>query len=156
MSQHKPILTLDPFGTLQFHHDTDRTVVDVTPVRAFPLSDANRFIALVDRQGHEQYWIDDLATLPPDTARRIETVLAQRELTPRILRIRKVSSYATPSRWQVDTERGAAELLLKTEDDIRHLPDGALLISDKFGLHFLIPRQSELDLHSQRLLARFL
>lgn len=156
MSQLEPILTLDPFGMLQLHRNADLTVVDVVPVRAFPLSAPNRFIALVDRQGHEQYWIDDLATLLPDTARRIETVLAQRELTPRILRIRKVSSYATPSRWQVDTDRGTAELLLKTEDDIRHLPDGALLISDKFGLHFLIPRQSELDLHSQRLLGRFL
>lgn len=156
MSPHEPILSIDPFGTLQLHRDAGNAVIDVVPVRAFPLSAPTRFIALVDGQGHEHCWIDDLATLPPETASRIETVLAQRELTPRIQRIRKVSSYATPSRWTLDTDRGPAELLLKTEDDIRHLPDGALLISDKFGLNYLITRQSELDQHSQRLLARFL
>jgi hypothetical protein len=150
------MLTLDPFGTLQLQTGANEAPVDVVPVRAFPLGCPRQFIALVDQQGHERLWIDDLDTLPPETAAQIEANLAQRELIPRILRIRNVSSYATPSRWSLETDHGSAELLLKTEDDFRYLPSGALLITDKFGLPFLIPQQSELDHHSQRLLARFL
>lgn len=150
------ILTLDPFGTLQLHTAANEAPVDVVPVRAFPFGSPRQYIALVDQQGHERFWIEDLDTLIPETANQIEAILAQRELIPRILRILNVSSYATPSRWCLETDRGTAELLLKTEDDIRYLPSGALLITDKFGLHFLIPQQSELDHQSQRLLARFL
>ncbi|HUX83121.1 MAG TPA: DUF1854 domain-containing protein [Halothiobacillus sp.] len=156
MQQTDRMLTLDPFGTLQLHTATNEAPVDVVPVRAFPLGSPRQYIALVDQQGHERLWIEDLDTLPSETANQIEAILAQRELIPRILRIRTVSSYATPSRWYLETDRGDAELLLKTEDDIRYLPSGALLITDKFGLHFLIPQQSELDHQSQRLLARFL
>lgn len=156
MQQSDRILTLDPFGTLQLHTAANEAPVDMVPLRAFPLGSLRQYIALVDRQGHEHLWIEDLDTLTPETASQIEAFLAQRELMPRILRIREVSSHATPSRWRLETDRGPAELLLKTKDDIHHLPSGALLITDKFGLHFLIPQQSELDHHSQRLLARFL
>ncbi|WP_407275433.1 DUF1854 domain-containing protein [Halothiobacillus sp. DCM-1] len=129
--------------------------VAVTPVRAFALSEPERFIALVDAQGHEQAFIEDLADLPREDAELIRQFLAERELMPEILRIDQVLSFSTPSQWRVTTNRGAAELTLKSEDDIRRLSEG-LLITDAHGLPYRIPDLKALDRHSRRLLARFL
>ena len=75
---------------------------------------------------------------------------------PVISRIVDVSSYATPSTWQVETNHGATELVLKGEEDIRRLALPGLLITDSHGIHFLIRDRSALDQHSRRILDRFL
>ncbi|MBP9806586.1 MAG: DUF1854 domain-containing protein, partial [Candidatus Accumulibacter sp.] len=58
--------------------------------------------------------------------------------------------------WQVETDRGAASLILKGEEDIRRLTPPALLIADSHGIHFLIRDRYALDQPSQRILDRFL
>src|SRR3546814_4099672 len=75
---------------------------------------------------------------------------------PRIQRIRQVSSFATPSTGQVETDRGDTALLLKAEEDIRRLSATTLLIVDGHGIQFLIGNVSELDKGSRRLLDHFL
>jgi hypothetical protein len=76
---------------------------------------------------------------------------------PLIERIRSVSTFATPSTWQVDTDRGATELVLKVEEDIRRLPGAKrLLITSGSGVVFEIRDRHRLDRTSQRLLERFL
>jgi len=86
----------------------------------------------------------------------VEDELARREFMPEIRRIVSVSSFATPSTWQVDTDRGASTLVLKGEEDIRRLHSPALLIADSNGIHFLIRDRYALDQHSRRILDRFL
>jgi len=44
-----------------------------------------------------------------------------REFAPEITRIVSVSGFATPSVWQIETDRGRTELTLKAEEDIRRL-----------------------------------
>ena len=132
----------------------------VTPVRAFALSAPERGISLVSPEGKELQWIDHLDHLQEATRSLIADELAQREFMPAILRIIAVGSYATPSTWQVETDHGAAELILKSEDDIRRLrneryPQG-LLIADSNGIHYLIPDRNALDAHSRKILKRFL
>jgi hypothetical protein len=73
-----------------------------------------------------------------------------------ILRLRSVSTFSTPSTWEVDTDRGPTRLVLKGEDDIRRLPSGALLIADRQGLPFFVKDRFALDRGSRRLLERFL
>lgn len=128
----------------------------VVPVRAFPIVAPDEGVSLTGSDGHELVWIDRLASLPEAQRALIEAELAQREFTPDIRRIKSVSSYATPSVWQVATDRGDTELLLKAEDHIRRLPGGALLISDGHGLTFLLRDPAHLDAHSRKLLDRFL
>ncbi len=135
--------------------EPDSPPIVVIPVRAFALSEPERLIALVDTQGHERAFIADLADLAADDAALIRHTLTERELVPEILRIDKVLSFSTPSQWRVTTNRGASELTLKSEDDIRRFHDG-LLITDTHGLPYRIPTLSTLDRHSRRLLARFL
>lgn len=129
---------------------------EVMPVRAFPITAAGEGISLISRDGHELAWIARLSDLPEAQRSMLESELADREFMPAIRRILNVSSFATPSNWEVETDRGNARLQLKGEDDIRRLPGGMLLIADSHGGQFLIRDLHALDRHSRRLLDRFL
>lgn len=144
------------FGKLEFMGPDGEIHAGVVPVRAFPISAPADGIALVDPYGHELAWINELGDLPEEPRKLVETELAQREFMPVITRIVSVASFATPSTWQVETDRGAATLILKGEEDIRRLTPPALLIADSHGIHFLIPDRSALDQPSRRILDRFL
>lgn len=128
----------------------------VIPVRAFPIAAPLEGLALVSIDGHELAWIDNAASLPRDTRQLIEDELASREFMPEIRRIRHVSSYATPSTWTVETDRGETAFILRGEEDIRRLIGAALVIADKHGIQFLIRDIDALDRHSRRILDRFL
>jgi hypothetical protein len=128
----------------------------VQPVRAFPLSAPDEGLSLVSAEGVELAWIDRPETLPTAQRAMIDEELAQREFVPVILRLRSVSTFSTPSTWEVDTDRGTTRLVLKGEDDIRRLAGGALLIADRQGLPFFVKDRFALDRGSRRLLERFL
>ncbi|MBK7675763.1 MAG: DUF1854 domain-containing protein [Candidatus Accumulibacter sp.] len=149
-------LRRNAFGRLEFIGSDGEVHVGVVPVRAFPISAADDGVALVDPYGHELAWIDQLADLPDELRALVEAELAQREFMPVITRIVGVASFATPSTWQVETDRGPASFVLKGEEDIRRLAPPALLIADSHGIHFLIRDRSALDQHSRRILDRFL
>lgn len=129
---------------------------DVVPVRAFPIAAPDEGISIVSADGQELAWVDRLPDLPDDLRRIIEEELAGREFMPELRRIKQVSTFATPSTWQVETDRGDAELTLKGEEDIRRLPGGVVLIADSHGVQFLIRNLLALDRHSRKLLDRFL
>lgn len=149
-------LTRDAHGRLNLTL-TDGTVHEgVVPVRAFPISAPEGGLSLVSPDGHELRWIDRLTDLSTSARTLIEAELALREFTPMIRRINEVSTFSTPSTWTVETDRGPTELVLKSEDDIRRLGNGRLLISTARGLQFGIAKASELDRHSRKLLERFL
>ena len=143
-------------GRLVFTSATGETNESVVPVRAFPIAAPDEGISLTGSDGHELFWIAHLSELNQATRTLIKEELAHREFTPEIRRIRHVSSYATPSTWQVATDRGDAELLLKAEDHIRRLSHTSLLITDAHGVSFLLPDVEALDAHSRKLLDRFL
>ena len=149
-------LTRNPFGRLVFAGADGEVHDGVLPVHAFPVSAPDEGIALVSPDGRELVWIDRLTDLPGEIRTLLEEELASREFMPEIRHIRQVSSFATPSAWQVETYRGPATLILKGEDDIRRLSPSALLIADSHGIHFLIRDIQALDKASRKLLDRFL
>lgn len=130
--------------------------VGVIPVRAFPVSAAEEGLSLVDVDGHELAWIDRLSDLPTEQQEAVQRGLREREFMPEIQRLHGVSSFATPSTWRVDTDRGPFELVLKGEEDIRRLTGNTLLVSDSHGVQYLIRDLMALDRHSRKLLDRFL
>ncbi len=155
-SRHNFELTRNAFGRLVFAAPNSASVDGVVPVRAFPIAAPDAGIALMDVDGHELVWIDRLADLPDATRTLIEAELASREFMPEILRLVRVSSFATPSTWQVETDRGAAAFVLKGEEDIRRLSATTLLVADSHGVQFLIRDLPALDRGSRKLLDRFL
>ena len=128
----------------------------VLPVRAFPISAADDGVSLMSTDGHELAWLPRLDVLPAQTRTLIEAELASREFMPEIRKIIGVSTYATPSTWTVQTDRGQTDLVLRGEEDIRRLTGNTLLISDSHGIHYLIRDQSALDKPSRKILDRFL
>jgi len=150
-------LNRDSFGRLVFVGADGTAHVGVTPVRAFAITAPEDGLALMSAEGKELAWIDTLASLPEASRQLLVEELATREFMPVIERILSVSSFATPSTWTVETDRGPSSLILKSEDDIRRLRSpGGLLIADSQGIHFLIRDRLALDGHSQKILKRFL
>lgn len=131
--------------------------VAVVPVRAFPIGAPLEGLSLVGADGHELQWIDRLDRLPAQARTLIEEELAVREFIPTIQKILSVSSFSTPSTWELETDRGPARLVLKAEEDIRRLAGRTrLLIAGGEGMQFLVPDSTALDRHSRKLLERFL
>jgi len=149
-------LTRDPHGRLLLTAPDGSVHAGVQPVRAFPLAAPAEGIALMGTDGHELAWIDHLDDLPEATRNLVEAELASREFMPEIRRLLQVSTFATPSTWTVETDRGETRFILKGEEDIRRLGADALLISDNHGVQYLIRDLSRLDKTSRRLLDRFM
>jgi hypothetical protein len=149
-------LSHNAFGRLVYT-GADGTVSEgIVPVRAFPISADDEGVSLVNADGEEVAWFDRVADLPQDMRGLIESELASREFMPELKRIVSVSSFATPSTWHVETDRGATQLVLKGEEDIRRLGRTALLIADSNGIQFLVRDIQALDRASRRILDRFL
>ncbi len=154
---HTPFqLERDSYGRLVLTAENGEIHEGVTPVRAFPIAAPDEGLSLVNYEGHEVAWVDRIADLPPTIGQLIEEDPASREFVPEIERIIAVSSFACPSTWQLHTDRGAAELTLKGEEDIRRLSQTRLMIADANGVQFLVRDLSTLDKHSRKLLDRFL
>jgi hypothetical protein len=151
-----PSLSRDGFGRLVFTDAEGAEHVGVLPVRAFALSAPGEGLSLLDARGRELAWLASPDALAPAARALVDEELRRREFVPEIRRLRAVSSFATPSTWQIDTDRGPTQLVLKGEEDIRRLGDGELLVADRHGLHFRVRDFAALDRHSRRLLERFL
>lgn len=149
-------LERNAFGQLVFTDASGEEHTGVVPVRAFAITAPDQGLALMSPEGHELLWIDTLAALPETMARLLQEELEQREFMPEIRAIRHVSSFATPSTWEVDTDRGPTRLVLKGEEDIRRLGPNALIIADHHGLQYLIRDRQALNHQSRKFLMRFL
>jgi len=149
-------LRRDPHGHLRLTLGDGTVHNDVHPVRAFPLSDGAGALSLLGADGRECLWVADPATLPAKARELIDEELAARSFMPEIQALLDVSTFATPSDWTVQTDRGQRMLVLNAEEDIRRLGDGRLLVTDRHGVAHLISQPAALDRRSRRLLERFL
>ena len=157
MSDQTPYrLSRNAFGRIVFTEANGALREGVIPVRAFPITAPDRAIALIDQHGHELAWIEQLSDLPDELREIVGAELATREFIPEVRCIRSVSSFVTPSTWQVETDRGETSFILKGEEDIRLLASPSLLIADSQGVQFLIRDRFSLDHHSRKILDRFL
>ena len=156
MTFHTFSLQRDAHGLLVCTDAQGQRHEGVVPVRAFPLSAPDEGVSLVGSDGHELLWIDRLSQVPEPMATLIREELASRDFVPVIRALLEVSTFATPSTWTVETDRGTTSFILKTEDDIRRLPGSALLINSSHGVVWSIPDRMGLDKHSRKLLERFL
>ncbi len=151
------VLARDSFGKLVLTIRTGERFEGVVPVRAFPVQSPDDGIAIVDREGHEVVWIDALAAVDEPARSLIADELATREFMPVIQRIVSVTSFSTPCTWTVETDRGATEFVLRGDEDIRRIGNhNSLLVADSHGIQYLVRDQLGLDVHSRKILDRFL
>ncbi|MBT9512587.1 MAG: DUF1854 domain-containing protein [Acidovorax sp.] len=150
-------LARNPHGRLVLSLADGTAHEGVTPVRAFPIAAPGEGLSLVGSDGHELLWVPRLEQVDGPARQLIEEELEVREFVPTIEKIVAVSSFSTPSTWDVETDRGPARLVLKAEEDIRRLGGRTrLLIAGGDGMQFRVKDTTALDRHSRRLLERFL
>lgn len=148
-------LIRDSLGRLVFIDADGNQHVGVYPVRAFPITAPTAGVAIMDQSGKEVFWYSEVAAIGKPELQLIEEELAAREFMPVIEKISKVSTFATPSIWDIETDRGPTRIRLKGEEDIRRIAGNTLLIADSNGLQFLIKDSTQLDKVSKKLLDRF-
>ncbi len=148
-------LLRDSLGRLVFIDAKGEHHIGVYPVRAFPITAPSAGVGIMNQSGKEVFWYSDVAAIPKDELILIDEELAAREFMPVIERITKVSTFATPSIWDIETDRGPTRIRLKGEEDIRRIAGNTLLIADSNGLQFLIKDATALDKVSKKLLDRF-
>ena len=148
-------LERDTLGRLILIDANGTRHIGVHPVRAFPITAPGIGIAIMDSSGKELCWYPEVSAIPELELGLIEEELAAREFMPVIEKITRVSTYATPSIWDIETDRGPTRIRLKGEEDIRRIAGNTLLIADSNGLQFLIKDSTTLDKFSKKLLDRF-
>jgi hypothetical protein len=149
------LLERDALGNLIFIDAKGDRHIGVYPVRAFPITAPAAGIGIMNQSGNEVCWFSDVALIPEAELMLIEEELAAREFMPVIEKITQVSTFATPSIWDIETDRGPTRIRLKGEEDIRRIAGNTLLIADSNGLQFLIKDATQLDKVSKKLLDRF-
>ena len=149
-------LSIDAWGKLVLSDADGWRYVGVEPVRAFPLTDAGHWVALVDEDGREVVMVEDLARLDPDVRDLLERELAHREFVPVVSKINRIVGDTTPCEWEAETDRGATKFILDSVDQVRRMGPSRVLITDARGLRYQIPDPAALDPASRRLLERFL
>jgi hypothetical protein len=148
-------LERDLLGRLVFVDSNGTRHIGVHPVRAFPITAPGAGLAMMDQSGKELFWYPDVAAITEAELGLIEEELAAREFMPVIEKITHVSTFATPSIWDIETDRGPTRIRLKAEEDIRRIAGNTLLIADSNGMQFLIKDATQLDKVSKKLLDRF-
>jgi hypothetical protein len=146
----------DPYGVWMLRTEEGEHHAAVSVVRPFPISAPSESVSILNQEGRELVWIERLMDLPGPLQETVIEALTQREFMPEIERLLQVSSYATPSVWQVQTNRGLTELVLKGEEDIRRLNAQTLIIADAHGVQYLIRDLSSMDRMSRKQLDRFM
>ena len=150
-------LQRDAFGKLVLTSAQNERFEGVVPIRAFPIQSPEVGIALVNLDGQEVAWIEQLDAVEEPAQSLIRDELATREFMPVIRKIVAVTSFSTPCTWTVETDRGDTEFVLRGDEDIRRVGTaGSLLVADSHGIQFLIRDHLALDARSKKILDRFL
>jgi hypothetical protein len=145
----------DAWGRLTFEDDAGVRHVGVEPVRAFPLSEPNRDISILDHEGREVLHVRDIGQLPAEMRTFVEEELGRRHFLPTISRIHAIEGITEPTTWDVDTDRGRTKFRLKSEEDVRRVIGSRFIIVDEHGVRFLVADYTKFDATSRRLLERY-
>ncbi|NBX54564.1 MAG: DUF1854 domain-containing protein [Betaproteobacteria bacterium] len=148
-------LKQDAFGVWVLELTDGSVHSPVVVVRAFPVSHPLTGFSVLNRQGHELVWVDDIQTIGEAQRHALLHAVGEREFMPEIERLERVSGFIAPCTWFVQTNRGPARLLLKGEEDIRRMSSQTWLVTDAHGVQYLIRDLNRLDRHSRKLLDRF-
>jgi hypothetical protein len=143
-----------PLGVLRCTLEGEKSVLRVKVVRAFPLSAHSRWISLLDAKNKEVCLIEDPDQLDPESQRLVEQALGQFYRQADILKIYSVRQEYRTMFWDVETERGRRDFVVKwAVDTVNWRGSGELLLVDIDTNRFHIPDVTVLDKHSMRQLS---
>ena len=129
----------------------EKTVLRATVVRAFPLSHQARWISVLDAKNKELCLIEDVDALDPESRRLALEELDRHYHVPVIQRINSVKNEYRTMYWDVETDRGHRDFVMKwASDTILWLSPAELILVDIDTNRFRIPDVNQLDQRSRQ------
>lgn len=145
-------LERDHWGKLSLVDADGRRHEGVRVVPLFPLTEPDRWIAVLSADGEELAVIDD-----PGTSLNIQSrdtlleELSKRVFSPQILRVFSVSGNSEPCEWHVQTDRGETRFVLASEENVQLVSERQVVVTDTEGIRYRIPDYTKLDSVSRRI-----
>ncbi|MDR3687933.1 MAG: DUF1854 domain-containing protein [Fimbriimonas sp.] len=125
--------------------------------RAFPLSNPNLYVSILDGAGKEQGVLRTTHGLDAESMAIFNEQLDRRYFTPHISRIDGLRSEAGMWRFDVQTQRGATRFYVRNWRDSAHeTTPGRWQIMSVDGARFEILKLEDLDVKSLRLMDQLL
>tara|TARA_Y100000588_G_C13643759_1_gene664896 strand:- start:52 stop:414 length:363 start_codon:yes stop_codon:yes gene_type:complete len=112
----------------------------------------DNYISLLDIKNEEVAFIKDLKDLDKESRRVIEEELTRRYLKAKIKRVHSIQMEFGVTYWDVSTDRGDREFVIRGHENTHWATDKRLLITDVDGNRFEIMDYTQLDPHSIRLI----
>jgi hypothetical protein len=136
----------EPPWALRMTIEGDRSYLRVKVVRAAPLSDPTRYICFLDAKDEIICTVRDVNDLDAGSRRIVEEELDRRYMIALIERIYSAKSEFGASYWDVETDRGRREFVIKdASENVRRLDGRRMLLVDVDGNRFEIRDLDRLD-----------
>lgn len=119
--------------------------------RAFPHSNPDQFVSLMDELGHEIGIIENPKKLDDASRNLLEAELKAIYFVPTISAITSVVSRGTGSQWTVDTDDGEYTFRILGRDALKGNEPPAIEITDEDGKRYKIDNYWDLDAESRDL-----
>ena len=143
----------EPPWVLRLTIKGDRSYLKIRVVCAAPLSQPDRYICLLDEKNEVICTVEDPIVLDAVTQRMVKEELEQRYMTAIIKRVDSLRSEFGVSYWEVQTDRGNREFVVRNvSENAQWITDRRLLLLDVDGNRFEISNLEELDKKSRGLI----
>ena len=144
-------------ATLRLTVEEDRSYPRVGVVRAFPLSDRNRFYSVRDSGENEIGLIVNPTDLTAENQNLLDEDLQRRYFVPSVKRIISAKERFGTVEWTVETDRGLCHFTTQNlRENVQRPAPGRIILNDVDGNRYDIRNLDELSRDSQELLFRHL
>ena len=142
----------EPPWVLRLTIEDDRSYLKVRVVCAAPLSQPDRYICFLDEKNEVICTVEDPIDLDAVSQRIIKEEIEQRYMTAIIKRVDSLRSEFGVSYWEVQTDRGDREFVVRNvSENAQWITDRRLLLLDVDGNRFEISNLEVLDKKSRGL-----
>jgi hypothetical protein len=142
-------------ATLRLTVEEDRSYLKVTILRAFPLSEPNRFLSVRDGAHEEVGLIVDPAQLSVENRKLVEEYLERHYIVPVVTRIVAAKERFGTVDWTMETDRGVCRFTTRNlRENAQRPAPGRIILNDVDGNRYDIRNVGDLSLESQNLLFR--
>ena len=143
----------EPPWVLRLTIEGDRSYLKVRVVCAAPLSQPDRYICFLDEKNEVICTVEDPIDLDAVSQRIVKEEIEQRYMTAIIKRIDSLKSEFGVSYWEVETDRGNREFVVRNvSENAQWITDRRLLLLDVDGNRFEIANLEVLDKKSRGLI----
>jgi hypothetical protein len=137
-------------ATLRLTIDGDRSVLQVSVLRAFPLSEPRGFLSVRDGGGNEVGVLVDPTSLGEEDRKIVEAELERRYLIPIIKRVAAVNERFGTVDWEMETDRGLCKFTTRNlRENVTHPSPRRVVLSDVDGNRYDVPDIGRLDAGSR-------